>query len=88
LFTVLEVVRHEPLLIRYWPELPEIEIGEAALIPLTVIEFDVCRELRDTFVTSVNVNASGVVSDGVDSVVTVNVSETPPMFSVVFLELE
>jgi hypothetical protein len=87
LFTVLKVVRHEPLLIRYWPELPEIEIAEGALIPLTVIEFDVRTLLRGTLVWSVNVNWSGIVSDS-DSVVTVNVSVTPPMVSVVFLELE
>jgi hypothetical protein len=85
---VLEVVRHEPLLIRYWPEFPEIEIAEGALIPLTVIEFDVCRELRDTFVTSVNVNWSGVVSDGSAPVVTVNVSVTVAILSVVLLDVE
>ena len=44
------------------PELPEIEIGEAALIPITSIEFDVRISLLGTSGWSSNVNWSGVVS--------------------------
>ena len=64
MFTVLDDDCHDPLLILYWPELPEIEIGEAALIPLTVIEFDSMDEFLAASVWSVNVNWSGVVSGG------------------------
>ena len=56
LFTLLGDDRHVPLLILYSPELPEIEIGEVALIPLTVIEFDVRTEFLGTSVWSVNMN--------------------------------
>ena len=70
------------------PVSPEIEIGEAALISVTVIVFDVRREFLGTLVWSVNVNWSGVVSADSASVVTVKVSVTPPMFSVVFLAVD
>ena len=65
---------------------PVMEIAVAASIPDTVMELEVVTVLRATPVWSVNVNASGVVSAAL--VVTLNVSNTPPIVSVasVFVE--
>ena len=65
---------------------PVMEIAVAASIPDTVIVLDVITVLNATPVWSVNVNASGVVS--AVRVVTLKVSETPPIVNVasVFVE--
>ena len=48
--------------IEYSP--PEIEIGDGALIPLTVIKPDITKVFMGAFISVVKVKESGVVSDG------------------------
>ena len=75
------------LLISYVP--PVMEMAAAVLIPDMVRVFDVITVLKATFVRSVKVNWLGVVSDpGSGSVVTLKVSDTPPMVSVAFVVVE
>ena len=61
------------------------EMGVAELIPDTVMALDVVTVLRATPVWSVKVNGSGVVSS---RVVTLKVSDTPPMVRVAFVVVE
>jgi hypothetical protein len=79
LFTVPLVLRHVPLLlISYW-ELPppETEIAAAAVMPATVIESEVTSVLGVTFVWSVNEKAFGVVSVIEAVAVTQSTSHSP-----------
>lgn len=76
--TVPAAVVNAPPFTEYEP--PEMLIAVAALIPETVIVFEVIAVFNATFVWSVKLNAFGVVSEPVAaSVVTLNVSFTPPM---------
>lgn len=58
------------------------DIAAAALIPLTVMLFEVTTVFSSASGWSVKVNGSGVVSAAAAFVVTLKVSLTPPMFSV------
>ena len=62
------------------------EIGEAVLIPLTVIGLDVKTVLNAAFVCGVKLNGSGVVSAA--KVVTLKAPFTPPMVSVAVVSVE
>jgi len=82
----LELV-YDPPLIEYVP--PVMEMGVAVSIPDTVMIFDVITVLNATFVRSVKVNWLGVVSDPAGgSVVTLKVSDIPPMVRVAFVVVE
>ena len=82
----LELV-YDPPLIEYVP--PVMEMGVAVSIPDTVMVFDVITVLNATFVRSVKVNWSGVVSGPAGgSVVTLKVSDTPPIVSIAFVVVE
>jgi hypothetical protein len=85
LLTVPDVLTYAPPFTEYVP--PVIEIGDAALIPDTVIVFDVTTVLSATPVWSVKVNWFGVVSVTA-IVVTLKVSLTPPIVSVAFTVAE
>ena len=65
---------------------PVTEIAAAAVIPATVIAFEVITLDIATSVWSVKENASGAVSSA--SVVLVKVSLTPPMVSTVLVAVE
>jgi hypothetical protein len=86
LVTVPDALVYAPPLTEYVPP-AVIDIGDAALIPDTVIVFDVTTVLSATPVWSVKVNGLGVVSVA-DRVVTLKVSLTPPMVSVAFTVVE
>jgi hypothetical protein len=87
LFTVpLELV-YDPRLMEYSP--PVIDMAAAVLMPVTVMVFDVITVLNVTFVRSIKVNWAGVESgDGSSSVVTLKVSDLPPMVRVAFVFVE
>ena len=83
LATVPLELTYAPPLMEYVP--PVIEMGDVVFIPDTLIALDVITALTATPVWSVNVNASGIMST---SVVTLKVSDTPPMVSTAFVVVE
>ena len=60
-------------------------IGAAAVIPETVMVFDVATVLRATFVWAVKENGSGAV---LDLVVTLNIPSKSPIVRIAFVVVE
>jgi hypothetical protein len=67
---------------------PTIEIPAGALIPDTVMVFDVIIAPLETPVRAVKVKASGVVSTGAATVVTLKLPATPPIVTVAVVVVE
>jgi len=67
---------------------PTMEMGVAALSAVTVMVFEVITVFRATPVRSLKVNGSGVMSGGAASVVTLKVSDIPPMVRVASVVVE
>lgn len=79
-FVILPDVPHAPPLIDICAPVPVTDTGVVVLMPLMVTGFDVTSVLCVAPVTSVKVNALGVVSAA--TVATLHTSVTPPTFTV------